>query len=191
MYSISVLHYQKCFAQSHSLVLNGHSSGFWGILEISRDISGGQDDWKELWHLVGEGQGWWTSCNLQGSTARWRIVVHPTWFSNVLPAIHVVEKPVYNYMGLEFSQSTFGMIFNIHGIFQESNCHVNCRAVYFMLFRILPRVVYMWENLITDGITIHGTWVAHKHTCISLHLQLSTSSWLCTGPSMWLWGLLM
>lgn len=30
------------------MILSGHGNGLWGILEMCRGISGGQDDWKEL-----------------------------------------------------------------------------------------------------------------------------------------------
>lgn len=38
---------KKCFAQSQSVVLNGHSSGPWGILEICSDVFGGQSIYWE------------------------------------------------------------------------------------------------------------------------------------------------
>lgn len=48
---------KKCFAQSQSVVLNGHSSALWGILEICSDVFGGQDDWKELLAFTGRRPG--------------------------------------------------------------------------------------------------------------------------------------
>lgn len=39
------------------MALKGHGSGLCGILEICRDIFGGQDDWKELLAFSGRRPG--------------------------------------------------------------------------------------------------------------------------------------
>lgn len=69
------------------MVLHGHGSGLWGILEICRDIFGGQDDWKELLALAGRRPGMVAILQFAGSTVL-RIVLHPTWILSILPAIY-------------------------------------------------------------------------------------------------------
>lgn len=96
MYRISVLHYKNVPLLSlYQWLLRDMavaSVAFWkfvGIFLVVKMIG------RSYWHLVGEDLGRQTSCSLQGSTVWW-ILLHFTWFLNVLPAIHVAEKPIYN-----------------------------------------------------------------------------------------------